>query len=407
MSTTTKHESAPDGSLFRVLALAAVALSFLLAVAGCAEPEISERPMPDTPEEILTELKTDRSRIDTMTDQVLERIRKWNETRSGDERKIYFAEIFEEALSPKEQDVLNQLFEQEQNVSYRGLLSQIIADRDQIQEYQARIASLEAQLPQDTITVAKGDTHYRLALKYLIDKHGLAEDKANELIQQINLDDDVVPGHKVWLYYLKDKDMFASWVHRGEAKRDPLAVQWAKRRQLVSERDQAVAKVASLEDRRAQLEGEIQRLEGDVTGLESRKSELEQQMARVAGERDEQEKIAESRQTEIERINNSMFYYASTERELKDKRIVKSFNRIRDIKGVQYSEFLDLRASKEITFEPKEFGVAKITNVALLPKYFRPGVDYEVQIASSGEAKIEILQPQVFRGQKVLFAIED
>lgn len=396
-----------DKSLLKLLALAALALGFVLFVAGCAEPEISERPLPDTPEEILTELKNDRGRIDKMTDQVLERIRKWNETRTGDERKIYFAEIFEESLSPKEQDVLNQLFEQEQNVSYRGLLSQIIADRDQIQEYQARIASLESKLPQDTVTVARGDSHYRIALKYLKEKHGLPDDKANDLIKQINLDDDVISGHKVWLYFDKDKDLFASWVHKGEAKQAPLAVQWAKRRQLVSERDQAVARVASLEDRRTQLEGEIERLTGDVTGLQSRKAELESQIASVTGQRDEQEKIAEARQSEIERINNSMFYFASTERALKDKRIVKSFNRIKDIKGVEYSEYLDLRASKEIRFEPKEFGVQKITRVALLPKYFRPGVDYEVEIASNGEAKVEILQPQVFKGQKVLFAIED
>ena len=402
-----RYENPMDKSLMKLLALPVLALGFVVFMAGCSEEDISKRPLPDTPEEILSELKNDRGRIDTMTDQVLERIRKWNDTRTGEERKIYFAEIFEEALSPKEQDILNQLFEQEQNVSYRGLLSQIIADRDQIQEYQGRIAQLEAQLPQDTATVAKGDTHYKVALKYLKEKHGLADDKANEMIQQVNLDDEVIPGHKVWFYYQPDKNMFATWVHQGEAKQAPLAVQWAKRRQLVSERDQAVAKVASLEDRKRELEGQIAGLEGDVGTLQTRKAELEAQIAQVTTERNEQEKIAEARQGEIERINNSLFYYASTERELKDKRIVKSFNRIKDIKGVQYSEYLDLRASKEITFEPKEFGVTKISGVSLLPKYFRPGVDYEVQIASTGEAKVEILQPQVFRGQKVLFAIED
>jgi hypothetical protein len=396
-----------EKGLLRLLALAGLALGFVLFAPGCKEKEISERPLPDTPEEILTELKGDRTRIDTMTDQVLERIRKWNETRTGDERKIYFAEIFEEPLSSKEQDVLNQLFEQEQNVSYRGLLSQIIADRDQLKEYTDRIAKLEAQLPQDTITAPKGETHYRLAQKYLMEKQGLPEDKANDLIKQVNLDLDMVAGNKVWFYYAKDKDMFASWVQRGDAKQEPYTLQLAKRRQLISERDQAVAKVATLEDRKKELEGEISTLQGDVQGLQGRKADLEQQIAQITTERNEQQKIADSRQEEIERINNSLFYFASTEKDLKDKRITKSFNRIKDIKGIQYSESLDLRASKEIAFEPKEFGVRKITNVALLPKYFRPGVDYEVEIASSGGAKVQILQPQVFRGQKVLFSIED
>jgi hypothetical protein len=402
-----KTEETMDKSLVKLLALVALAVGFALFATGCGEKALTERPLPDTPEEILTELKDGRTRIDSMTDEVLQRIRQWNETRTGDERKIYFAEIFEEALSTKEQDVLNQLFEQEQNVSYRGLLSQIIADRDQIQEYQQRIASLEAKLPQDNVAAGKGDSHFRLAIKYLKEKHGLAEDKAEELVKQVNLDLDLITGQKVWFYYQADKELFASWVHQGEAKQAPLVVQWAKRRQLMSERDEAVAKVASLEDRKKELEGQIQKLEGDVTGLEGRKAELEAQIAQVSTERDEQEKIAESRQSEIERINNSLFYFASTERELKDKRITKSFNRLKDIKGVQYNEFVDLRGSKEITFEPKEFGIAKITNVALLPKHFRPGIDYEVEIASNGEAKIEILQPQVFRGQKVLFAIED
>jgi hypothetical protein len=400
-------EGSMDKSLLRLLALAALVLGCAAFLPGCSEPEISERPLPDTPEEILTELKQDRGRIDKMTDQVLERIRKWNDSRTGDERKIYFAEIFEEPLSPKEQDVLNQLFEQEQNVSYRGLLSQVIADRDQIQEYQARIAALEAKLPQDTIIAGKNDSHYKIALKYLKEKHGLPDDKANDLIKQINLDIDLLAGHKVWLYYLPEKEMFASWVQQGEAKQAPLAVQLARKRQLTSERDEAVAKVASLEDRKRELEGDIQRLEGDVSGLQARKAELEAQITTVTEQRNEQEKIAEARQNEIERINNSVFYFASTERELKDKRIVKSFNRLKDIKGVEYNEYLDLRASKEITFEPKEFGVTKISSVSLLPKHFRPGVDYEVEIARNGGAKVEILQPQVFKGQKVLFSIED
>ncbi len=43
----------------------------------------------------------------------------------------------------------------------------------------------------------------------------------------------------------------------------------------------------------------------------------------------------------------------------------------------------------------------------MLPKHFKPGVDYTVQIASNGDATIEILQPQMFRGQKVLFSIKD
>ncbi|MEE9218601.1 MAG: hypothetical protein V3U98_06000 [Acidobacteriota bacterium] len=396
-------------SLVRLLMLSALALGFLLLVPACAEPDISELPLPETPEEVLAELTEARTRIDDRTEQVLERIRTWNETRQAGERKIYFAEIFEEALSAKEQGLLNELFEQEQNVSYRGLLSQIISDRDRIQEYQTRIARLEERLPRerDTIIVARGDTHYRLARRYLTESQGMSEEAANEAIQQINLDGEIVPGNKIWFYYAPDKNLFASWVHQGDARRGPLVVQWAKRRQLVSERDQAVAKVVSLEDRRTKLVEEVEGLEGAVAKLETRRSELETQIAGVITERDEHQEIARTRQDEISRINNSLFYHASTERDLKDRRVVKWFNRIKDIKGVQYDEYLDLRASKEITFEAADFGLNKISKVALLPKHFRPGVDYEVQIAANGDATVEILQPQVFRGQKVLFSIDD
>ena len=396
-----------DKSLLKLLALSVLALGFVLLLSGCAEPDLTELPLPETPEEVLAELTDARSKIDHRTEQILERIRAWNDTRTGNERKVYFAEIFEEPLTAKEQGVLNKLFEEEQNVSYRGLLSQIIVDRDRIQDYQDRIASLEERLPRDTVTVARGDTHYRIAIRYLAEKHGMSEEVAAEKIRQINLDDDILPGYKVWLFYQPETDIFASWVHRGDAKHDPLAVQWAKRRRMISERDEAVAKVAGLEDRKLKLEGEILGLETSVLDLEARRANLEKQISQVTSERDTQQEIAQVRESEIERINNSLFYYASTEADLKDKRVEGWFNRLKDIKGVEYNEYLDLRASTAITFAPGDFGLKKIDKVAMLPKHFKPGVDYTVQIASNGDATIEILQPQMFRGQKVLFSIKD
>ena len=58
-----------DKSLLKLLALTALALGFVLFLSGCAEPDLTELPLPETPEEVLAELTEARSKIDHRTEQ--------------------------------------------------------------------------------------------------------------------------------------------------------------------------------------------------------------------------------------------------------------------------------------------------------------------------------------------------
>jgi hypothetical protein len=102
---------------------------------------------PSTPEDLLATLKTDKSRIDSTTDAMMKKIEEFNKSRKPGERTIQFSEIFMEDLTGEQRDVLNQLLTEEQDVSYKSLITKIIADRDSIQALQQKVLQFEQRLP--------------------------------------------------------------------------------------------------------------------------------------------------------------------------------------------------------------------------------------------------------------------
>src|SRR5262245_13907828 len=77
--------------------LAAGALLLALVSAGCSEQmrQALSGP-PDTPEELLTALRNDRTRIDQTTDAMMRKIDTYNQSRKSGERTIQFSEVFME-----------------------------------------------------------------------------------------------------------------------------------------------------------------------------------------------------------------------------------------------------------------------------------------------------------------------
>src|SRR5262247_1390913 len=106
-----------------------VAAAFVVAVAGCARPGPGTA---KTTDELLTQLQEDRTQIDQTSDTMMKRIDMFNTSRKPGERTLQFSEIFTQDLNPEQRDILDQLVEQEKDVSYRSLLQRIIADRDSI-----------------------------------------------------------------------------------------------------------------------------------------------------------------------------------------------------------------------------------------------------------------------------------
>src|SRR5882672_4796340 len=271
-----------------------------LGVLACAQKDqlISSGPIPSSPEELLTQLKENKTHIDQATDQMMKRIDAFNASRQPGERTLQFSEIFNEDLSPEQRDILNTLVQQEKDVSYKALLQKIIADRDNIRGLQEKVMHLEQSLPDKFVVAKKGDSQHKMALAYLTDEAKV--DPADELLA----------GNKVWFFYDPKDDTFRTYVTQGEARQTPLAVRRALKRQLISERDAAQAEVESLQRTKADLEATKTGLESDIAGLRQNKAELESNVDRLS--------------RDLAFRQNSLFYHAANTHELKESGVLSS-----------------------------------------------------------------------------------
>jgi hypothetical protein len=348
---------------------AAAIVAIVGLVAGCARPGPGTA---KTTEELLTQLNEDRTEIDKASDTMMKRIDVFNASRQPGERTLQFSEIFMQDLSPDQRDVLDQLVQQEKDVSYKALLQNIIADRNTIRDLQERVMHLEQSLPDKFVVAKRGDKHQTLAMNYLTTEAKLDPAKAKTLLAQVDQTDELVPGNQVWFFYDPAKDSFRTYVTQGEARRTPVVVRRAEKRALIKERDTfkgerdvAQANAAALDEARLQLESELATRE------------------------------------------NSVYYHAASDQSLKESGVLSSvLARVRDTKSISYEQSIDLRQETTINLSPHTYGLSEIKSVRVLPSIYQEGRDFTVQTAEDrSSARVVILDPEVFRGKELLLSI--
>jgi len=382
-------------------ALAFGAVLLALTLAGCTEQmRQALSGTPDTPEELLTALRSDRGRIDQTTDAMLKKIDTYNQARKPGERTIQFSEVFMEDLSGEQRDVLNTLLAEEKDVSYRSLLTNMISDRDTIRDLQQKVLQLEQRLPDTFVVAKKGDNHTELATNYLVNDAKLDQAKAKSLITKIDRTDELLPGNHVWFFYDPQQEAFRTYVTQGEAGQTPLAVRRAQQRKLLAERDTAITE-------RDQEHTARQAAETEVAALEDRKHQLESDISLLQQNKADLESSVDRLSRDLAFRQNSLFYHAEAQRSLKDRGVLSSvLARVKDVKGVDYNEALDLRNATSIALDPGTFGLTKIREVRLLPSIYQEGRDFTVETSEeTGSARLVILDPDLFRGREVLLAV--
>jgi hypothetical protein len=329
--------------------------------AGCARPGPGTA---KTTDELLGQLQKDRVEIDQTSDTMMKRIDMFNASRKAGERTIQFSEVFAQDLDPQQKDVLDQLVQEEKDVSYKSLLTTIISDRDQIRGLQEKMLHLQQSLP-DTFVVAKrGDRHH--------DQAGVDAQHARQLLSQVDQSDELVPGNQVWFFYDKDKDSFRTYVTRGDARMTPNTLRRQKTKALVTERDTF-------------------RTQRDAA--EQTAGELAQQKAQL--------------ENDIEVAKNSIHYYAATDDVLKANGVLSPvLKKVQTTKGISFDNALDLRTGQTITLDPKAFGLAEIRSLRLLPPIYKEGKDFYTETAPDGSARLVILDPETFRGKEVVVAVK-
>ena len=351
------------------VAVVAISAAIGFAASGCARPGPGSA---KTTDELLSQLQVDRTEIDKTSDTMMKRIEVFNSSRKPGERTLQFSEIFTQDLNPEQRDVLNALVEQEKDISYKALLQKIIADRDSIRQLQEKVMHLEQTLPDKFVVAKRGDRQQDLALAYLTVEASLDADKAMTLLRQVDQTDELLAGNKVWFFYDPQQDSFRTYVTQGSAGQTPVQVRRARQRQLVKERDT--------------YRSERDTAQQETAALEQVKSQLE---------------------TEIATRQNSLFYHAASDENLRGQGVLSSvLKRLRDVKGVTFDESLDLRQGTSIDLVPQNFGLDQIRVVRLLPAVYQEGRDFSIETTDDhSSARVVILDPDVFKGKEVVLAI--
>jgi len=346
-----------------------VVMAMVLAGLGCSRPGPGTA---STTEELLTQLHEDRTQIDQTSDTMMQRIDMFNASRQPGERQLQFSEIFTQDLNTEQRDVLDQLVQEEKDISYKSLLQKIIADRDAIRALQERVMHLEQTLPDTFVVAQRGDSHEKLAMNYLTGEAHLDEARAKEHLKQVDQTDELLPGNQVWFFYDPQKDIFRTYVTMGDARQTPVAVRRAKTRELVKERD-------TFKTERDTAQVQVASLEEDKTHL----------------------------QDEIVTMENSLYYHAESAQSLKEQGILTSvLKRLRDVKSISYDQSVNLAQETSITLHPGVYGLEEIRSVRVLPEIYEEGRDFSVEIAEDrSSARIIILDPDVFKGKEVLLAV--
>ena len=109
---------------------------------------------------------------------------------------------------------------------------------------------------------------------------------------------------------------------------------------------------------------DIAGLEKDVSGLEERRGELETKVSDLVTQNTGLTENVAGLETDLAFRLNSLYYHASSEKELTKKGILSKFlENVKDVNAVDFTETLDLREANSISFRPASYGLKSIKDI--------------------------------------------
>jgi hypothetical protein len=275
----------------------------------------------------------------------------------------------------------------------RRSLLQDLLDRDQaISGLKARVKQLASRVP-DRVEVQDGDRHDRLATDFLIRK-GVSKDKAYDLVSAINLQDALVPGFRVWMYY--ENGQFGTWVTQGTAQMSPqdharqvLELVATARDSALAERDAALAEGGRLKADLDDTKNIAKATEGAL-----RTAEDEGKAFMEAAER---QRVA----------NDTLRYVIDSKKQLIARKIINKNLTLLPFPQTAAVATLDVGQSDSLslTIDGSAYGLKKIKKLTVAPGAVSPGLDYRVELSDGPIVRFTILRPEAFKTLAKFFAI--
>lgn len=164
-------------------------------------------------------------------------VREYNKTQS--ESQQFDIASFDTLMGKPESDLLKEMFRNEDDISYSGLLKKIIAKNeeiislnDEISNLQTKILALEEKLPKAYI-VKSGDTHYQIIRDILINNYAMDKKQAHQIAWKTSMTDNILPGNQIWFSYDKDNSIVQTFVTQGTAKIAPMSFEQIAKRNMI------------------------------------------------------------------------------------------------------------------------------------------------------------------------------
>ncbi|MBI5058371.1 hypothetical protein HZB60_01160 [candidate division KSB1 bacterium] len=341
-------------------------------------------------------MKVDKlnTQISDREGQIMDYVRKYNTAHP--EQAFDTAGIASLGLSPEQAEILQKRVAQEKDVSYRGMLQEVLTLNRQIDELNAEVLDIRSKLPAP-LEVKHGDSHFQLCLTFLQGK-GVAEDEAMKLIESTALTTELLPGFEVWNYY--NDGVFGTFVTQGAAKMSPNALTRSTKRKIETERQTLIQARNAKEEEVKDLESRKSELLGQIKGLEEERNAMLNQMEEMA-----------SKNEALAKQLNSLHYGVNTFKEFSRIGVIRKPGlgkwETGDLDAIANPSSIDLRADNRIVFTAASVGLNKISKVLVFPRSYDENADYKLVISDDRQSATLIMQkPDKFHFGKIAIAVD-
>jgi hypothetical protein len=282
----------------------------------------------------------------------------------------------------------------EEDAEKKSRLQAILDKDDEIKTIKGEISRHEALLPTPYIVKTDEETHYEIAMDFLVNIKKIEKERALALLKRVALFEPLKTGFRVWNFF--SGDSFVTFVTQGSADISPNEYRQTRLQSLIEDRDKAREELKLYGIPRTEIISEVMQLREE-------KKELKKQVDDLSKEN-----------KEIVRIINSLFYILDLEDNLMDRDILKRGGflglgslELKEIPWDYFDQSIDLREKTTIVISAKQLKLKEIDGITLYPKFYEEGDDYKVKIEEGGKkAVVKILNREKFKKERVIISVE-
>lgn len=189
-------------------------VSLAVAAVGCGDKVSSIEEF----NSLVKKVQKKNEEIGNINKDIMDAVRQFNANRKADERIVLPDSML--GLDKDQLKKVQEMIEKEQDLTYRGLLTQIVEKDRQILKMTSDLEDLKDRLPKPHVVKA-GDSHHKIAFDWLTKEKNVPKEKAFKLLEETALIDEVRDGFNIWLYYDDQEEVFGTFVTQGTAKISP------------------------------------------------------------------------------------------------------------------------------------------------------------------------------------------